>query len=354
MDEYNTQKTIAGAHQVFASIVGTGLAPVRKVAAHLYRTVSQRASPPLSDRGKPCPYDRTKQTSRKSDHPPTIAALILAAGSSSRMQHGQESYHKLLLPLGQGTVLSHVIAATLASQARPIILILGYQSAQIRTSLMPYLGGGKPIDSNTIERHPRREGSCAPPSEQATAVPTYKHRGGPKLWSITKWACATTRVSSDEGRAQDPSLQDSFLIAENTVYAQGMSTSLHKGIQVLMNQNNDLEHSTIQCDGTLVLLGDQPLITPVLLNQLIEMKYTTGKRIIAPFYNGKRGHPVLFDADLFPELLTISGDEGARSVIERHRTEMGMLPVDNSQLWYDVDTWEAYQQVLHIWQEQQK
>jgi molybdenum cofactor cytidylyltransferase len=109
---------------------------------------------------------------------------------------------------------------------------------------------------------------------------------------------------------------------------------------------------TFQCYGTLVLLGDQPLITPVLLNQLIEMKYTTGKRIIAPFYNGKRGHPVLFDAGLFPELLTITGDEGGRSVIEKHRTEVGILDVDDSQLWYDVDTWEAYQQVLHIWQEE--
>jgi molybdenum cofactor cytidylyltransferase len=231
----------------------------------------------------------------------TIAALILAAGSSSRMQHGQESYHKLLLPLGQGTVLSHVIAATLASQARPIILILGHQSAQIRTHI--------------------------------SLLPDIIHHD--------------------------------IIIAENTAYAQGMSTSLHKGIQILMNQNNHFRKGTVKVDltstipkfpyaGTLVLLGDQPLITPVLLNQLIEMKYTTGKRIIAPFYNGKRGNPVLFDADLFPELLTITGDEGARSVIEKHRTEMGMLQVDDSQLWYDVDTWEAYQQVLRIQQEQQK
>lgn len=235
----------------------------------------------------------------------TIAALILAAGRSMRMQHGQESYHKLLLPLGQGTVLSHVIAATLASQARPIILILGYQSAQIIASLMPYL---------------------------ATLSRTAHHN---------------------------------IIIAENTAYAQGMSTSLCKGIQILMNQDNPLTKGAvgmglaptfpiIQCDGALILLGDQPLITPALLNQLIEMKYTTGKRIVAPFYNGKRGNPVLFDANLFPELLTITGDEGGRSVIEKHRAEVGMLDLDASQTCYDVDTWEAYQYVLHTWQEQQK
>jgi molybdenum cofactor cytidylyltransferase len=289
----------------------------------------------------------------------TIAALILAAGRSSRMQHGQESYHKLLLPLGQGTVLSHVIAATLASQARPIILILGYQSAQIRASLT-------------------RTGT--------SPTPTTGDKSHPYINILP-----------------DTAYHD-IIITENTAYAQGMSTSLHQGIQTLINQNNylrkgtstgdghrkgansarpsstqrgaDTEHPTstrrdvddelassrplrspspaTQCDGALVLLGDQPLITPALLNQLIEMKYSTGKRIIAPFYNSKRGNPVLFDADLFPELLTITGDEGARSVIEKHRAEVEMLDVDDAQSWYDVDTWEAYQKVLHIWQQQHK
>ena len=250
----------------------------------------------------------------------TIAAVILAAGRSSRMQHGQEGFHKLLLPLGRGTVLSHVIAATLASEARPIILVLGYQSAQVRASLRDTVHGD-------------------------------------------------------------------IVIIENTAYARGMSTSLHQGIRVLMSEDGSLEGGLKRwgqdteltaegsmgeqgrheapdrgkpypplrgCGGALVLLGDQPLITPALLNRLIELKYSTGKRIIAPFYNGRRGNPVLFDAGLFPELLTITGDEGGRSVVERHCAEVERLDVDASQAWYDVDTWDGYQQVLHTWQEQEK
>ncbi|HEV2653845.1 MAG TPA: nucleotidyltransferase family protein, partial [Ktedonobacteraceae bacterium] len=66
----------------------------------------------------------------------SIAALILAAGSSSRMGAGR---HKLLLPLGGRPVLAHAIEATLASQARPIVVVLGHQIAQVRDQISPYL-----------------------------------------------------------------------------------------------------------------------------------------------------------------------------------------------------------------------
>src|ERR1700682_1591273 len=57
------------------------------------------------------------------------AAIILAAGSSSRMGAGR---HKLLLPLHDRPVLAHVLDAGLASLARPIILVLGHQANQVR------------------------------------------------------------------------------------------------------------------------------------------------------------------------------------------------------------------------------
>ncbi len=63
----------------------------------------------------------------------STAAIILAAGSSSRMGGGR---HKLLLPLDDRPVLAHVIDATLASQARPIIVVLGHQSDQVRSQIL--------------------------------------------------------------------------------------------------------------------------------------------------------------------------------------------------------------------------
>src|ERR1700676_4554113 len=66
---------------------------------------------------------------------PSTAAIILAAGSSSRMGGGR---HKLLLPLEGRPVLAHVIDATLASQARPIVIVLGHYAEYVRTQITAY------------------------------------------------------------------------------------------------------------------------------------------------------------------------------------------------------------------------
>jgi molybdenum cofactor cytidylyltransferase len=214
----------------------------------------------------------------------SIAALILAAGSSSRMGDGR---HKLLLPLGARPVLAHVIEAALASQARPIIVVLGHQATQVRAQIAAYLA------------HP------------------------------------------------------DILSIENPAYLQGMSTSLRTGIQVLIDRENKEGPLAHFSTGALIMLGDQPLMTAYIIDTLIASKRTTGKRILIPFYNGERGNPVLFDASLFPELLEITGDGGARSVIERHRQEVAKIEPGTSMATYDVDTWDAYQEVVAEWERQQ-
>jgi molybdenum cofactor cytidylyltransferase len=211
------------------------------------------------------------------------AAIVLAAGSSSRMGGGR---HKLMLPLGARPVLTHVLEATLASQARPVIVVVGYQAEQVRALLAAF-------------------GDC-----------------------------------------------DDVSIVENPAYRQGMSTSLHTGVQLLLSSDykKNMHETATTIDSALVLLGDQPLITPQVIDALINARRRTGKRIIAPLIDGKRGNPILFAADLFPELLKVSGDEGGRSVVERHRSEMATIDVASATTIYDVDTWEAYQQVVAAWE----
>ena len=215
----------------------------------------------------------------------STAAIILAAGTSSRMGAGR---HKLLLPLGERPVLAHVIEATLASQAHPIILVLGHRAEQVRASIIQYT------------THP------------------------------------------------------SMTLVENPDYLQGMSTSLRVGLQTLTTKDNKRELRSYSVDGALVILGDQPLITTRILDALIATKQATGKPIIAPLYNDKRGNPVLFDASLFPELMQVTGDEGGRSILEHHRQDVTTVEVGDELATYDVDTWEAYQQVVIQWQRQQE
>ncbi|MBV9711201.1 MAG: nucleotidyltransferase family protein [Ktedonobacteraceae bacterium] len=214
----------------------------------------------------------------------SFAAIILAAGSSSRMGAGR---HKLLLPLGNKTVLAHVIAATLASKARPVVIVLGHQAEQVRTQIATFLTS-------------------------------------PEVFSI-----------------------------ENPDYPLGMSASLRTGIQALIQSENIQRQAFHSIDGAIIMLGDQPLMTRQIIDALITCKQTTGKRIIAPLYNGRRGNPVLFDSRLFPELMEISGDEGARSIIERHWQEVATVELNDAMASYDVDTWEAYQAVVAEWAKKQ-
>jgi len=79
-------------------------------------------------------------------------------------------------------------------------------------------------------------------------------------------------------------------------------------------------------DGVLLCLVDHPLITSALVNELVESFYSTGKSIIVPTFHGKRGHPVIFAAKLFAELLDAPEETGARSVVWKHASEVHEVP----------------------------
>ena len=75
-------------------------------------------------------------------------------------------------------------------------------------------------------------------------------------------------------------------------------------------------------DGILLSLIDHPLITAVLVDELIEEFYKSRAPIVLPVFQGRRGHPVIFSATLYEELLAAPLDVGARAVVWAHRTEV--------------------------------
>ena len=81
-------------------------------------------------------------------------------------------------------------------------------------------------------------------------------------------------------------------------------------------------------DGILLCLVDHPLISANLVAELIAAFYTSQAPIVVPVFEGRRGHPVIFAARIFPELQNAPLDIGARAVVWAHRAEVFQFPTN--------------------------
>ncbi len=113
----------------------------------------------------------------------------------------------------------------------------------------------------------------------------------------------------------------------NRRHASGLASSLRCGIRAVRDD----------AAAALVALADQPTIDPAVIERLIEVYRTGAAAIIAPSYRGFRGNPVLFDRSIFPELLNLSGDEGARRLVAEEPSRVRLIPIDAPPP-QDVDT----------------
>lgn len=125
----------------------------------------------------------------------------------------------------------------------------------------------------------------------------------------------------------------------NPDYAAGQSTSVRAGLAALAPET----------EAVLFLLGDQPAITPEIIDTIIAAYRATPAPILVPLYGSERGNPVLFDRTLLPELATVSGDEGARAIVRAHAADVRLIPVRGNHVPHDVDTEEDYQRLLASW-----
>lgn len=126
----------------------------------------------------------------------------------------------------------------------------------------------------------------------------------------------------------------------NPAFANGQSSSMRLGLETIDRDS----------DAALFLLGDQPAITPDIIDAVISAYVASGAPIVTAAYREGNGHPVLFARALFDELRAVSGDEGARSVVRAHTGEVLRVPID-APLPGDVDTEEDYRRLLDQWQD---
>lgn len=94
-------------------------------------------------------------------------------------------------------------------------------------------------------------------------------------------------------------------------HAEGMAASLRAGIRAVP------PHAT----GALIALGDMPLLQPADYDRLLAAR-TPEALAVLPLYDGRRGHPVLLARALFPRVLTLTGDQGARRLLTERVVEV--------------------------------
>lgn len=126
-----------------------------------------------------------------------------------------------------------------------------------------------------------------------------------------------------ERRAQ----ADRLRLTHAADHAEGMAATLRAGIAALPSDTG----------GAFIFLGDMPRIPGEVA---IDLATRLGPGVLAavPTFEGRRGHPALFSAALFPRLLALAGDEGARSILRGLGPGLAEAPMTSPGILQDVDT----------------
>ncbi|MBL7967993.1 MAG: nucleotidyltransferase family protein [Prolixibacteraceae bacterium] len=122
----------------------------------------------------------------------------------------------------------------------------------------------------------------------------------------------------------------------NENFREGMHTSVTTGVKVL----------PANAKAVLVFPGDQPLIPEEAIRKVVGAWRKSGKLIVIPLFEGKRGHPPLYDLRLRNELLNIDPAVGLRSVAQNFQEEVEEVETGSSGIMKDIDTPEEYQREL--------
>lgn len=138
-----------------------------------------------------------------------------------------------------------------------------------------------------------------------------------------------------------PALLGSRLrVIENPRFSEGISTSIISGIRQI---EPVYEH-------TLILLGDMPWITSVLINHLIEEYLRSGLSLGAVRTGNGRTLPVIVGRKFYPYLYDLHGDVGARELFLRFPREVCLVEPDGSYEDSDIDTPEEYEAARRLWE----
>ncbi|MUP47451.1 nucleotidyltransferase family protein [Gramella sp. BOM4] len=125
----------------------------------------------------------------------------------------------------------------------------------------------------------------------------------------------------------------------NSVWKEGMASSIRIGLDTLIKLDTDIEH-------VMILVSDQPFISAEEMEALLNFHIETGQDATFSEYDGGAGVPAVFSAVLFPELEKLEGDQGAKGLFKRSDLNFGTHPFKKGN--FDVDTPEDVRQLKEL------
>jgi len=125
-------------------------------------------------------------------------------------------------------------------------------------------------------------------------------------------------------------------MVQNQQWSRGIGSSIRCGIEALTNSSPAVE-------ATVLLVCDQPAVDARVIQQLIALRETSGKTIVASTYADTLGVPALFTRSVFQELLSLDDKAGAKSIALRNRECVASLSFPEGEI--DIDTWEDWEKL---------
>lgn len=128
-------------------------------------------------------------------------------------------------------------------------------------------------------------------------------------------------------------------VVVNSRFQEGLSSSLVAGLNAV----------SYDCDHALFLLGDMPLVRASVIEQVRKVYLDSGLPVGALRLRDRPAHPVVFHRSLYPELLDLEGDQGARAILQRNAGRISLASPPGGYEETDIDTEEDYERLcLHL------
>lgn len=99
-------------------------------------------------------------------------------------------------------------------------------------------------------------------------------------------------------------------VIENPEWEEGIASSLRVGLDALIQKS--------RADAALIVIGDQPNLDQRVVAEVIDTFTRAGRPVVIPKYRYTWGNPVVVDRSLWPRLMSLEGDEGARRLFQAH------------------------------------